>query len=226
MIKKIKENESVVKIRELLKNRRTRAFVSLGLWLIFFIFVFSLLGNSENANHPAPVKIESNYQYQMTFLINDQTYVVNGVRNGKNESFSLSNQTYFLENDQLYLFFNDTKVLQNSTILLDIDFLKLRPEFFKKLVLQGNLEYTTNYESGVVKKGYSVPVSKFVELYDGSMITDDHTLTIELSENHGTLVEANIDFTNFQKYNQKAILNYQVEIVYSDIGEMEDIRLE
>lgn len=226
MIKKIKENEYVVKIQELLKNRRTRALVSLGLWLIFFVFVFSLLGKEEKPNLPKPVVIESNYEYQMTFVVNEATYLIHGVRNGNEESFSLLNQTYFLEHDQLYLFFNDTKVLQSSTSLLNIDFLKLRPEFLKKLVLEENLEYTTKYESGVIKKGYSVPVSKFVELYDGSVITDDQLISIELSEKDGLLIEVHMDLVNFQKYSQEMITNYEIKIVYSHIGDEVNTKLE
>lgn len=233
MIKKIKENQYIEKIRELRKKPRTRAAISLLLWGIFFLFVFVALDVRGNHTKEPPVyhvtwkwENEKNYKYQMTFTINQDTFLVNGIRNGEKEAFSLQEQTYYLEDKHLYIFQNDTKVLQEYTTLLGYDFLKLRPEFLSQLLSHGELEYTTNYESGQVSKGYSINTAKFVSLLDGLEIIDDSTIKMEVLENNHMITEVKIDLTNYQKYSEEIIDSYQVKIVYSDIGTVSNVELE
>lgn len=233
MIKKIKENKYIEKIREWRKNPRTRAATSLFLWGIFFLFVFVVL--DVRGNHTSNQSVysvtqkwanEKNYKYEMTFTINQETFVVNGIRSEERETFSLQEQTYYLENDKLYAFQNDTKVLQEYTTILGYDFLKLRPEFLSQLLSYGKLEYTTNYESGAVSKGYSINTAKFIKLYDGSEIADDSTIKVEVLETNNTITEMKLDLINYKKYSEEIINSYQIKIVYSDIGIKSNIELE
>ena len=131
-----------------------------------------------------------------------------------------------MDYNKLYVFENDLKLLKESTILLDFDFLKLRPNFLGQLVSNGILEYTTNYESGIIKKGYSIETAKFVELYDGMIITDDTRVIVELTEQDNVITEVNLDLKNYQKYNQDLIKEYKIQIIYSSIGMISNINLE
>ncbi|MCI8446115.1 MAG: hypothetical protein HFH31_01320 [Bacilli bacterium] len=221
----------IKRVKELLQDPRTRAATILVLWFFFFLFVFSTLNTNRKSSSPTYSTIDkwkssNNYEAKINITRNDEIYHIDSVRNGNQEVFSLDDRTYILDYNKLYVFENDLKLLKESTILLDFDFLKLRPNFLGQLVSNGNLEYTTNYESGIIKKGYSIETAKFVELYDGMIITDDTRVIVELTEQDNVITEVNLDLKNYQKYNQDLIKEYKIQIIYSSIGMISNINLE
>lgn len=229
MIEKLKIY--IKKIKELLQNPRTRAATILVLWFFFFLFVFSTLNTSKKSSSTTYSAMDkwqnsNNYETEITITINDSIYHMNAVRNKNYEAISLDGRTYLLEDNYLYMFQNDMKILQDNVILLDFDFLKLRPNFLRQLISNGKLEYTTNYESGMTKKGYSIETAQFVLLYNGLKITDDSTVLIELVEQNNVITEVNLDLKNYQKYNQNNIEEYKIQIVYSNIGLVSNVNLE
>lgn len=232
MINKLKENKYIKIINELLQNKRTRAATKLVLWLIFFAFVFSVMDNGGN-NSVKPTydsyeqwKNRKNYDYQMTFNVNKDEYVVSGSRYNQKEIFYIANKQYYIENDYLYLYHNDQRIFQNDTKILDFDILKLRPNFLSTLIPYAKLEYTTTYENGMTKKGYSILTEKFSELYNNLVITDDSTVTMEVVEQDKEILEVNLDLKNYQKYSINDIENYKIRIVYSNINKVSDFILE
>lgn len=233
MIQKIKENQYIQRIKELLQNKRTRAITQLVLWMLFFVFVFYTfdLRGKKTQNPKEKTVIETwmeqkNYQYQMTFSINQEDILVKGIRNQLQEVFSLQSRTYYFNDNKLYLFENDIEIPQEYTTILGYEFLKLRPEFLGQLLSYGKLEYTTNYETGMVRKAYSIPIAKFVYLYDGTQITDEDDIKIELLENEKVITEVNLDLTSFFRYSENIIEQYKVTITYFDIGTDANIKLE
>lgn len=232
-MKKIKQNKYVKLILELLQNPRTRAAVILVLWMLFFIFVFSLFDMRGEPSLKTPMYEEmnewenrNNYEYHIIWTINQDTHFISGIRNENYETFSYQKDTYTLEANQLFLWENDVKKEQESTILLGYDVLKLRPKFLSKMLSYGNLEYTTKYKTGMIKKGYSIPMAKFVELYHQTVITDDSIITMEVVEQDKTVTEISLDLTPFQKYSQELINQYKIQIKYSNIGKVSNIELE
>lgn len=232
-MKKIKQNKYVKLILELLENRRTRAAVILVLWMIFFIFVFSVFDMKGEHFSKTPIyekmnewENRTNYEYHIIWTINQNTHFMFGSRNGNYETFSLGNDTYTLEENHLFLWENDTKKWKENTILLGYDVLKLRPTFLSQILSYGNLEYTTKYETGMIKKGYSIPTAKFVELYHQTEIIDDSMINIEVVEQDQIVTEVSLDLTQFQKYSQELINQYKIQIKYSNIGKVSNIELE
>ena len=232
MINKIKENKYIKIIRELWQNTRTRAAVILGLWIIFFVFVFAVFdirGNhtsSTSYNAIETWKESKNYEYDMEITVNQDTYLIRGMRNSNLETFSFQEMSYYLENEFLFVFQNVQKIFQENTILLGIDFLKLRPEFLNKVLQYGKLEYTTKYESGEIRKGYQISTAKFVELYQNLEITDDSFVEIEVVEKENQITSISLNLTDFEKYYQKNIINYEIEIKYSNIGMVSNLKFE
>lgn len=226
MIKKIKENEYVKLIKELLENRRTRALAILLLWGFFFLLIFSIFDvrgthtpKKEVLNPRDEWKVASNYKSEIAFTINEETYILNSVRNGDYEKLTIGEDTYYLEQDFLYHLEGYNKVFIKETSLLGYDLLKLRPDFLNEVLLNSKLEYTTNYEeSGMIKKGYSIGTAKFVELYHQTMITDDSFITIEVIEKNNQIVEIVLDLKEMQKYSQAIIQTYKIKISYKDFG--------
>ncbi len=226
MIKKIKENEYVKLVKELLENRRTRAFVKLVLWGFFFLLIFSIFdvrgthtSKKEILDPREKWKVMTNYKSEIIFTINEETYVLNSSRNGDYEKLTIGEDIYYLEQDFLYHLEGYDKKFIKETSLLGYDLLKLRPDFLNEILLNGKLEYTTNYEDGeLVKKGYSMNTAKFVELYHQSVITDDSFITMEVTEKNNQIVEIELDLKEMQKYSQMIIQTYKIKIVYKDFG--------
>lgn len=219
MLKKIKENQYIKWISEFLKIPRAKATVQLVLWIIFFIIVFAAFDIRKSQ---PPKKIldmwdVSEYSYQATFQVNQDKFLLTGTKKENTETIQFENQEYRLEQNRLYLIQENQVVQKNSTELVYYDIRKLNLNFFKTIVSNAALEYTTNYESGLIRKGYSLNTAKFVEFYSGMSITDDSTIQIETVEEAGVLKEIEFDLTPFQKYNQKIINTYQIKIVYSKI---------
>ncbi|MCI9233015.1 MAG: hypothetical protein HFH08_00290 [Bacilli bacterium] len=228
MIKKVKENEYVKLVIELLENRKTRALVKLALWGFFFLLIFSIFDvrgthtpTKDTLSSKEEWKTMLNYKSEITFTINEETYILNSVRNGSYEKLKIGEDVYYLEQDYLYHLEGYNKKFIKETSLLGYDLLKLRPDFLNEILLNSKLEYTTNYEdSKLVKKGYSINTAKFVELYHQSIITDDSFVTIEVMEKNNQIVQIELDLKEMQKYSQTIIQVYKIKIIYSDIGKV------
>ncbi len=226
MIKKIKENEYVKLVKELLENKRTRALVKLVLWGGFFLLVFSIFdvrgtrtSKKELSNPAGDWKSMSNYKSEVTFTINEETYILNSIRNGDYEKLTIGEDTYYLEQNFLYHLEGYNKIFIEETSLLGYDLLKLRPDFLNEVLRNSKLEYTTNYEANeLVKKGYSISTAKFVELYHQSIITDNTFMPIEVVEKNNQIVEIELDLKEMQGYSQTMIQTYKIKIVYRDFG--------
>lgn len=223
MFRKIKGNQYVKLVCGLLQNPRTKSMIILVFWAFFFLFIFLVFDVRGEKNYPVYTATDkweksNNYEYQVIFTINHDAHIVNGIRSDSYETFSLEGQNYYLEKDQLFLFFNDQKVPQDNTELLNYDFLKLRPAFLGKVLSNGTLEYTTNYQSGTIKKGYSIPASSFVTKEDKSL----ESVSMEVVETNGIITEINLDLKALQPdYEQ-----YKINISYSNIGNFSNLELE
>lgn len=219
MLKKIKENQYIKWIFEFLKIPRAKAAVQLVLWIIFFIIVFVAfdIRKSQPSKKILDMWDISEYSYQATFQVNQDKFLLAGTKKENIETIQFEDQEYRLEQDHLYVIQENQVVQKNSTELVYYDIRKLNLNFFKTIVSNATLEYTTNYESGLIRKGYSLNTAKFVEFYSGMSITDDSTIQIEIIEEAGVLKEIEIDLTPFQKHNQKIINTYRIKIVYSKI---------
>lgn len=211
-IRNIKEHQIIKKIKELLQVPRYRSLVILGLWMIFFAFVFFLLNHSSKP----PTKYSAfdswknniHYGYQMNVQVDKSTYLIEGSRNGENETFTLLEQSYYLEYGSLYVLENGQKKIQNNTVLFCVDFEKLKPSFLVPLLLEENLEYTTKYESGMIKKGYIVSATSFVE-------NSYESILIEVVQKEGEIIEWNLDLTNIQ--NSENQCADKIQTIYTSI---------
>lgn len=218
-------NAYVKKFKELLENRRTRAAVILFLWFLFFLFIFAAFDvrkpqkESYVSSTLEDWKGKTTYEYQMTLSIDDKEYKINGHKYVSREEFVLEDTVYYLENNLLYRLENGNRVPEENTVLLGLDFTKLSPTQLEEIISKGSLQYTTNYEDGLVKKGYEIPLSDVISWYRNLTVSDSNTMAIELSEKNKQIVEVNIDFTHVIQYSQPSIKNYQIKINY--VGEIE-----
>ena len=108
------------KIRENLKNPRTRSFTLLALYAIFFIIVFILLSGGESINKnyipPKEEKNDYNYNYNYTYKIFDKDSYVYIGENDNNYNYEII-EKIIQNSDSETKYKNSTKVLYNINAL-------------------------------------------------------------------------------------------------------------
>lgn len=133
--------EKIKLFMEVWKDKKKRAFISLGLWFLFFALIIGLSGRGtnniyESENNSSSNNLNSNmvsdgsslkkfkemknYEYSETIEItkNNQTvnYIINGTYFDNKYYFSIDNVNYYINNEKIYLVdeLNKTLTLYNS----------------------------------------------------------------------------------------------------------------
>ena len=197
MFKKIKESEGYNKYKELKSNPQTRAAMSLGLWLLFFIIIIIFtrgIGTSNTKVTKNSVSVRTN-NYEYTYQNNDIT-VFGDFYNNK-QIFTILNNKYYYNGENVY------KVNSNVLELIkdfDLSILKITPEFIEELT--SNLNFT---EVGDAKQ-YLVPLVNFINLYEVDTAVDlslasNYNVIIQKYYKDNNLYKIEVDLSNYYKIN-------------------------
>ena len=232
------------KIKELYSNRRYRALMNLGLYAIFFIVVFAILMGGSATNNSLKdadkelttldrFKVANNYEYyydiERTIDAGVIYYNVEGKRYLNKEVFNIKDDIngYYVEDDIVYVTRDSIKekLLQGP---LSVDLTKIKPLNIVNLIMQAQLESTTNnYKEGTVKNSYLLPVKDFIRLYFSEIIEDKDNLFISINtyEADGNIIKVEMDLTNADKYEEFIIDFHKLELNYKSINHVEDFTI-
>ena len=197
MFKKIKEKEAYKKYIELRSNPQTKAIMSLGLWLLFFIIIVIFtrgINSNRVPNYSKSIdKIISSYEY--TYQNNKMT-IFGRFYNGK-QVFSILNSKYYYNGENVYLV-NGNALEKVSNF--DMNILKITVDFVDKLT--NNLSFS---ENGNVKQ-YIVPLVNFINLYEIDTAIDlsfanNYNIIIQKFFNDDDLYKIEVDLTNYYNIN-------------------------
>ena len=207
MFKKIKENKAYQKFKELRANPRTRAMMSLGMWLIFFVIVVIFLRSmNSQTNVPSTSVQEQNdfNSYEFTYQNNDLK--VFGMFYDGKMIFNVGANKYYY-NGNVYLVDGHNLVLQEG---FDLNVLKITLPMIQNL---------TSGESSEIEGGkqYAVPLSNFINLYEVDTEVDlslamQYNIVIQVFENE-EITSVKLDLSNyysFRGYNDSGILTIDV----------------
>lgn len=200
------------KYKELRKNKRIRALMSLGLWLIFFMFVaiiFNTAGRPATPvpSAPTPTTLETyknveSYEFEFVIdtLIEEQT-IISGIYYNENYYFENDNKEYYLTDDVLYLVDTDNKIL---TSVLD-KFLELDIRFLKnsallKIMSESEVDNAVEYKDGTIKTTYTG-------------LLDDNTINMIVEEQNKIINNISITFDR-----------YVIEINYTNINNINNYK--
>lgn len=230
MFKSIKENVYVQKFLELWDVPRYRALIKLGLYIIFFIFVITLIKTQDNNISKNPVtkinvmenfKNMNNYQYKVIINNEVEETFISRVNNGK-ELILYNSDTYYFDGIKMYKKIDSYQEFKD--IIFDFDIWRFNPLFITNLIDKGEFNAKTEYQDDTISNEYLVKVKDFVKLYDNLDIEDERTFSLVVYQTKKQVNKVTLDLTNI--YNMKENANafdYKVNLEYDLINEIAPI---
>lgn len=210
-------------IREALKDPKKKSLVQLGLYGVFFIFVFILLNSGGSSNIDTPIIEEEktgieayvemlSYDYKVTYTNLNKIDIIEGTYYNNNSIFTYNNLKYYYE-DSLYIIDNDSYYLSN----IEYDITKIFNKNLYSIITNLEEESKTTYKDGKEVINYVVDSNKIYNyLYDlESNYTNLASVSITLVNDIVTNVQ--IDLTNL------GLDLIKIEIEYSNIDNIESL---
>lgn len=206
-------------VREILKDPRKKSLVKLGIYFIFFIFVFILLKGAGN-NTSAPIiekektSMESfndmnSYNYKVTYTNIDKIDVIEGTYYDNKSLFNFNNIKYYYE-DILYIIDNDSYYVGN----IEYNISKIFNKNLYNIINNLEEESKTTYKDGTVITNYIIDSNKIYNYLFGTESFYENNVTISVKENLNEIHNIVLDLTNLG-------LNLtKIEIEYSYIDEI------
>lgn len=201
------------KVRDNLKDPKKKALTQLGIYAIFFIFVFIVLNNSGNSSNmdyipEETTDIVSNYEYIYKINNNDVINQITGTLKSDEDSFNYNSLNYIKKDSIIY--FNNTPV----TIDFDVD----RYKYDKIELLIENSDSKTTYTDSS-KIVYNMSANEYFTLLNevNNCSTMDCTIiNVSIAVESDTYINhVIIDLSNYYGY------KYIVEINYNNINSIE-----
>lgn len=199
-------------IREWLKDPKKKALTQLGLYAVFFIFVFILIGMGGNSSTPDYIPEETNKEvtnYEYIYKINNNEVIQNitGTLNDNEDTFNYNGLNYIKKEGVIYL--NNTPI----TIDFDID----RYKYKSIELLLENADSKTTYTDSK-KIVYNMNVVEYFTLLNevnNCNILDCTIISVPITvEEDNYISHVIIDLSNYYGY------KYIVEINYNNINKI------
>ncbi len=211
--------------KDIFKNKRKRAVVSLLFWIAFFVIVFFMIGGSNtvpkeyrsgesrpSVNALDNFKKMSNFEFSYLITIEDKVvnnYKIDGTYYNKNYYFQMNGQDYYFMDNNVYLVNdNERKLVKfnsiDSTNLFNIiNFELLTKDSVSTFIESSEEKNKTTYKDGKV-------VTNFVyKNYDNKQIS------IVSSEYSNIIDNIEMDFSNYFNQNYK---QFTINMTYKNIN--------
>ena len=199
-------------IREWLKDPKKKALTQLGLYAVFFVFVFILIGMGNNSSTPNYVPEETNKEvtnYEYIYKINNNEVInqITGTLNNSMDTFNYNGLNYIKKEGVVYL--NNTP----STIDFDVD----RYKYKNIELLIENADSKTTYTDSK-KIVYNMNIVEYFTLLNevnNCSILDCSIINVPITVEKDNYVSyVLIDLSNYYGY------KYIVEINYNNINKI------
>lgn len=229
MIKEIKNSFHILK--ELWKNRKTRALIMLSGYCILFTIVI-LVAQSQTPIETAPKNNYpkmNNYAYSVTVLKNKQPIITKqGKKYNTKEQFTLNNQEFYIQDKMIYQIINNQMHVYRYQEEIEELLSFLEPNNIEKLIQKGTEIYTKNYHNGITEKNYTLLVDHFIQIWKNETIESVSNVEIEITttiENEN-LIKVELDLTNYFNQSQYEPKYDTITIEYQNINQILDWNIE
>lgn len=202
----------IKKVKEWLKNPKKKALTQLGLYAIFFIIVFALIGMGNSANTPNYIhentnKEATNYEYIYKINNNEMINHITGTFNNNEDIFNYNGLNYNKKEGVIYL--NDT------VVTLDFDVDKYKYKNIELLIENADSKTTYTDSKKIV---YNINIVEYFTLFNevnNCSTMDCTTINIPVTVEKETYINyVIIDLSNYYGY------KYIVEINYNNINKI------
>lgn len=210
------------KTKEFLKDPKKKALTQLGIYGVFFIFVFILTsGTGNRVNIPiieeskTPIEYYedmTSYDYKVTYTNIDKVDIIEGTYYNNTSLFTYNNLKYYYE-DMLYVIDNDSYILSNIEYDVSKIFNKNLHTIFENL----NEESKTTYKDGKVITSYTLDSNIIYNYLYGVESTYTNLVSVSITENNDIITNITIDFTDLGSYLNK------IEVEYNNINNIESL---
>ena len=207
--------EFIRKIREWLKDPKKKALTQLGIYAVFFIFVFVLIGmggKSSNSNYTDYVKEEktdviSNYEYIYKINSNEFITEITGTLINDEDSFNYNGLNYNKKEGVIYL--------NNTPVTIDFDVDKYKYKNIELLIENADSKTTYIESSKVVYNMNIVEYFTLLNEVNDCSIIDCTIISVPITVETDTYINhVTIDLSNYYGY------KYIVDISYNNINKI------
>ena len=206
--------EFIRKIKENLKDPKKKALTQLGIYAIFFIFVFILISSGDSSTSDYSDYVEentdtiSNYEYIYKINNNEIINEITGTLKKEENSFNYNGLNYIKKEGIIYL--------NNEQTILDFDIDRYSYSNIEKLIENSDTE--TTYKDSQ-KKVYTMNVNEYFTLLNevnNCGVIDCTYINVSISvEKENYINYVVIDLSNYYGY------KYIIEINYNNINAIE-----
>ena len=226
---KNKKESKIKKLKELWKDPKGHAVISLCLWAIFFglIFLLTFINNAFNSNtvlntnkYSYIYETSNNYEYKITINYNngnDNSLIINGIRYEEKEIFSINNEEFSIVDNQIKSYNN---IDINKLLLFDI--ISLRPNKLNEYLQKNINNKEIKYKDNSIKKEYFIKATDFNILNNKNIKPNNDQIKITLLEKNNKVIEVNIELINLVKLVNNKTNYYNIKIEYSNIDNISD----
>lgn len=213
------------KIKQGLKNPKTKSLTLLGIYALFFIFVFVVLNfsNSKETNVVDKVikeKEESTItSYEYIYKINNNNVLseITGTYSNGEEVFNYNNKKYYIKDSKVYLSDNDSVEITEE---LPLNIISYNYNNINKLIESSEFIEKTTYKDNSEKTTYNITSDKYFEILKSNISNVSNYAISNISiivKSSKYVDEVLIDLSSYFGYVNT------IEISFSNINNIEKI---
>lgn len=214
------------KVKEYLKDPKKKSLTLLGIYVVFFIFVFAITSGSsepESISNYVEQKEEvsfldnyknmKSYEYKFEFIEDNATKHIQGSYYSNTTLFNYNGLRYFYENDLLYAIDNDSYYLSN----IEYNITKLFNNNFYTILEQSKEDSKTTFNDNTSKIIYTIDSNIFNKYFLETETNFKSLTNIEITIKDNYIINISINLTNLN-------LNLnQIKIEYSNLNNIKSL---
>ena len=204
--------EFIRKVREWLKDPKKKALTQLGLYAVFFIFVFILIGMGSDSSTPDYIPEDSNKEvtnYEYIYKINSNEIIneVVGTLNDNEDAFNYNGLNYVKKEGVVYL--------NNTPVTIDFDVDRYKYKNIELLIQNADSKTTYTDSKKIVYNMNIVEYFTLLNEVNNCNILDCTIISVPITvEEDNYISHVIIDLSNYYGY------KYIVEINYNNINKI------